>query len=111
MLMDYGSGYTAGNIAAPYTVLTPELPVKYRTTWITLICAMCATMALSLCLRAYFVWENKRRDREASSGQSLRDPDSEKDKEIEPSQPQSTVHSTENLLLSDRQDRSFRYSY
>lgn len=44
-------------------MLTPEAPVHYRTTWITLICSMSIVIAMSLALRTYFIWENKRRDR------------------------------------------------
>lgn len=44
-------------------MLTPEAPVHYRTTWITLIGSMSIVIVMSFGLRAYFVWENKRRDR------------------------------------------------
>lgn len=50
------------DFAGPYTVLTPEAPVHYRSTWITLICSMSIVIVISLGLRVYFVRENARRD-------------------------------------------------
>ncbi|KAL1405363.1 hypothetical protein Q8F55_008994 [Vanrija albida] len=55
-------GYNVGNIAASYTVKTPEAKVKYRTTWITVIVSMAAASIASLVLRWLLVQENKRRD-------------------------------------------------
>ncbi|GAA5825921.1 hypothetical protein JCM10212_004568, partial [Sporobolomyces blumeae] len=55
-------GYNAGNIAAPYTVITAERDVKYRSTWISVIVSMGVTMLLSLVLRWMLARENRRRD-------------------------------------------------
>ena len=58
----------------PYTVLTPEAPIHYRTTWITLICSMSIVIVISLALRFYFVWENARRDRLYGSSETRTPP-------------------------------------
>ncbi|KAM0790032.1 hypothetical protein ACM66B_005361 [Microbotryomycetes sp. NB124-2] len=54
--------YCCSNVAAPYTVLTPEKPIKYRTTWIVLISCMCATSLLSILLRLVLMRENRLKD-------------------------------------------------
>lgn len=101
-------GYNIGNIGAPYSVLTPERPIKYRTTWITLIACMAATMVLSFVLRFVLARENKRRDAledarssskshgGASVGDSKEDINDLRDK-------------SQDLDLTDRENRGFRY--
>jgi hypothetical protein len=68
----------------PYTVLTPEAPIHYRTTWITLICSMSIVIVISLALRFYFVWENARRDRLYGSSETRTPPipGKESDKDV-----------------------------
>ena len=104
------TGLTRSVAAGPYTVLTPEATQKYRTTWITLICAMCAVIAMSLSLRAYFAWENKRRDRVYGADAPISGSD---DKDAAAGTPLETLPavSDEVSYLSDRQDTRFRYSY
>ena len=72
---------------------------------------MSAVIVLSFGLRAYFVYENKRRDSiQAVQGESF-------DKRQKPetdSKRQSAVAGAdpdEDLYLSDRQNLNFRYSY
>lgn len=107
-------GYCIGNIIGPYTVLTPEAPVHYRTTWITLICSMSIVVVMSFGLRAYFIWENKRRDR--LYGPAFGTPASEQGKSTEgektlDSDTTGVPVTLERRFDSDRQNKSFRYSY
>lgn len=59
-------GYNVGNIAASYTVKTPEASIKYRSTWITVIVAMVVASIAALALRWLLVRENRRRDEDAA---------------------------------------------
>ncbi|KAK9900523.1 MFS general substrate transporter [Cystobasidium minutum MCA 4210] len=111
-------GYCVGNLIGPYTVLTPEAPVHYRTTWITLICSMSIVIVISLGLRFYFVWENARRDRLYGSsetptpslgGSSAKE--SEQDKAALDGDNTAVPVLLEKRFDSDRQNKSFRYSY
>lgn len=53
--------------AAPYTIFTQEAPDHYRSTWIAIIAAMCATIVLAFVMRFYLVALNRRKDREQES--------------------------------------------
>ncbi|OCF37930.1 allantoate permease [Kwoniella heveanensis BCC8398] len=61
-------GYVVGNICASYLVFTQEKPMKYRSTWISVIVAMVVASALSLVLRYIYTSENRRRDLLLESG-------------------------------------------
>ncbi|WVQ68063.1 uncharacterized protein L199_006269 [Kwoniella botswanensis] len=55
-------GYVTGNIISSYLVFTQEKPIKYRSTWISVIVAMVFASCASLLLRYIYIKENKRRD-------------------------------------------------
>lgn len=55
-------GYNAGNIAAAYLVFNEEKPVKYRSTWISVIVAMVFASLGSLFLRWFYIRANAKRD-------------------------------------------------
>jgi hypothetical protein len=59
-------GYALSNIAAPYTFRGPELRVKYRTTWITIISCTCATIGLALLLAAKLHLDNRKKQKQIS---------------------------------------------
>lgn len=56
------AGYNVGNIAAAYLVFNEERPIKYRSTWISVLVGMVFTIIASLFLRFWYIRENKRRD-------------------------------------------------
>ncbi|WWD22657.1 hypothetical protein CI109_107150 [Kwoniella shandongensis] len=60
-------GYNVGNIAAAYLVFAQEKPIKYRSTWISVIVCMIFASAASLLLRYLYIAENKRRDKLAET--------------------------------------------
>ncbi|KAK4051674.1 hypothetical protein OIO90_004624 [Microbotryomycetes sp. JL221] len=100
-------GYCAGNVAGPYTVLTPQKAIKYRDTWIALICCMGATCLLSLLLRLVLMRENTRRDRAyGASGTHGASGDSGDSKEAI----QDVLEKQEVMDLTDGQNKVFRYS-
>ncbi|KAK6910483.1 hypothetical protein I204_03481 [Kwoniella mangroviensis CBS 8886] len=55
-------GYVTGNIISSSLVFTQEKPIKYRSTWISVIVAMVFASCASLLLRYIYIKENKRRD-------------------------------------------------
>lgn len=71
---------------------------------------MSAVILLSFALRAYYVYENKRRDSiQAAQGISLHGQQENETDDKAP--PTSSDNLNEDLCLSDRQDPHFRYSY
>ena len=56
------AGYNVGNIAAAYLVFNEERPIKYRSTWISVLVGMVFTIIASLFLRFWYIRENRRRD-------------------------------------------------
>lgn len=62
-----------GVLADPrqYTVVAGEVVIKYRSTWIAVLCAISFTIVASLVLRVAFARENKRRDAIAASAPAL----------------------------------------
>ena len=108
------TGYNVGNIAAAYLVFTEEKPIKYRSTWISVIVGMVFTIFASLFLRYWYIRENKRRDTaqlqaesvqnsRAGSREKLHGGDDGEDKIVEKLE--------EYQDLTDKQRRDFRYVY
>ncbi|CAD6582813.1 MAG: hypothetical protein TREMPRED_003399 [Tremellales sp. Tagirdzhanova-0007] len=55
-------GWDVGNIAAAYLLFAREKPIKYRSTWISVIVAMVFASCASIFLRVIYIRENKHRD-------------------------------------------------
>ncbi|KAK0550907.1 hypothetical protein OC846_003477 [Tilletia horrida] len=85
-------GYNVGNIIAPYLVKAQQVQQHYRDCFISIIFGMCMTMVLSVVLIAAMHYENRARDREQQQP---------------PNEPV-TIPLDDDL--TDRQDRTFRYS-
>ncbi|KAF8610077.1 MFS general substrate transporter [Ceratobasidium sp. AG-I] len=58
-------GYNIGNIVAPYLIDTRTRAQHYPKAWISIIVVMVFSSIASLVLRAMYIMENRRRDREA----------------------------------------------
>lgn len=87
------------SIIGPYLVFTPERPIKYRSTWISLIICMAVTSVLSLILRLVLIRENKRRDAQFGSGGG------------ESKEAINVVEKrVQELDLTDGENKAFRYS-
>lgn len=56
-------GYNVGNIASPYLVDTTTAAEHYPKAYIGVIVAMCIAILIAALLMAYFIYENKRRDK------------------------------------------------
>ena len=118
-------GYNVGNIIGPYLVNTDEAPIKYRTTWISIIIVMCLTIVAAAVMYVLLRMENARRDRVYGAPSPVpatpvvekehpHDHDGEKQA---PSLADVTTggDSIEGLMhvdrdLTDLEDQSFRYS-
>lgn len=88
---------SACSIIGPYLVFSPEVKIKYRSTWISLIICMAVTSVLSLLLRIVLARENKRRDSLFGSGESK-----EAINVVEQRQ--------EEMDMTDKENTAFRYS-
>jgi hypothetical protein len=79
--------FCLGNIVGPLTFRQADAP-DFVPAKITIIVTCAAAVVLTLVLRAYYVWENKRRDRMADGAH---------------------VVNEEFLDLTDRENKNFRY--
>jgi hypothetical protein len=108
----YKTGYNVGNIAAAYLVFSEEKPIKYRSTWISVIVGMVFTIFASLLLRFLYVRENRRRDTlsqlQAESVQPSRAGSQEK---LYVGEDRIVEKLEEYRDLTDKQRRDFRYVY
>lgn len=85
--------FCVGQVVAPQLFLSEEAPV-YETAFRASFTCFALCIALSVVLRFYLIWENKRRDRLASE------------------EPQAQTVESEFLDLTDKQQRQvFRYRY
>ena len=111
-------GYNAGNIASAYLVIAKEKPIKYRSTWISVIVGMAVASAGSLYLRFWFSWENKRLAERAENVQPLSTASTPEEGEVDTKPKEASEAATRGLpgQLIDYVDRTekhipgFRYS-
>jgi hypothetical protein len=100
---------------ASYLVFTEEKPIKYRSTWISVIVGMVFTIFASLFLRYWYIRENRRRDAaEQSLGQhSDHTTTGGSQEKLHGGQGENRI--VEKLDgyrdLTDKQRRDFRYVY
>jgi hypothetical protein len=79
--------FCLGNIIGPLTFRQDDAP-SFTPAKITIIVTCVFAAAMSMVLRAYYTWENRRRERNAVGGH---------------------VEDEEFLDLTDRENRKFRY--
>lgn len=60
--------YCAGNIAGPQTFISSEQKAGYPTAFKAIMSCYALVVVVALGLRAYLIWENKRRDRREGEG-------------------------------------------
>ncbi|GAA5953621.1 hypothetical protein JCM21900_003365 [Sporobolomyces salmonicolor] len=109
-------GYNVGNIIGPYLVFTEEKPIKYQSTWISIIVCMGVTSVISLLLRFHLSRQNRARDAAAAAAASARlartDTD-EKSDELDGAGPGADEQEHERIErddLTDWENARFRYS-
>lgn len=88
--------------ATSYVVLTPEKPIKYRSTWIALIVCMAFTSVVSILLRLLLARENRRRDAQFGAAPMDERGSSETVDEM--------LDKQQALDLTDGENKAFRYS-
>ncbi|CED84380.1 Permease of the major facilitator superfamily [Phaffia rhodozyma] len=115
-------GYNVGNIIGPYIVFTQEKPIKYRSTWISLIVCMSFTIVLSLVLRVWMSRENARRDKtygvvvvdgsgeKSSGGRESQGAWKKKEQNGLQGREDQEEDPEELVDMTDGQDKDFRYS-
>lgn len=103
---------SAGNIAAPYLVLTPEAAAHYPTTFISNIVVMCFTIVAAFVLRFILIAMNRQKDRQQEAAlQRLR---VEAPESVRSSFDEKTERDDSSLHqwaadLSDKRNPFFRY--
>jgi hypothetical protein len=106
-------GYNVGNIAAAYLVFNEERPIKYRSTWISVLVGMVFTIFASLFLRYWYIRENKRRD-SVDAAATMQGGSQDKLHEASDSVERENriVERLDDYQdLTDKQRRDFRYVY
>ncbi|RAL62620.1 hypothetical protein DID88_004467 [Monilinia fructigena] len=93
-------GYCAGNIGGPQLFKSHEAP-HYQTAYNGMIACLVISIALSLILRQYMDWENKRRDRE--QGLYI-DPEPRHVEDIDDAD-----LTVDRVVLTDWENKKFRY--
>ncbi|KAK0240682.1 major facilitator superfamily domain-containing protein [Armillaria nabsnona] len=103
-------GYNVGNIIGGYIVLTPEVHIHYKSTWIAIIVCMCFVSVASLVLRYILNAENKRRDDLLASSAHISSASQKGDDEaskVEDQDEKGDKFAFEDL--TDFQQKDFRY--
>lgn len=99
----------------PSLVFTEERPVKYRSTWISVLVGMVFTILATLFLRFWYIRENTRRDELAEqarqSVQSSRRGSQDKLDDVGERDGCIVEKLSEYRDLSDKERRDFRYVY
>ncbi|WVQ82802.1 hypothetical protein IAT38_004934 [Cryptococcus sp. DSM 104549] len=110
-------GYNVGNIVASYLVFAQEKPIRYRSTWISVIVCMVFASAASFVLRFLYIAENKKRDAQGpvtgTGGETKVGRDDEKAAEVEGHSGSGRAASLEHsgvVDLSDKERPEFRYT-
>jgi hypothetical protein len=112
-------GYNVGNIAAAYLVFNEERPIKYRSTWISVLVGMVFTIFASLFLRYWYIRENKRRDTADAAATLQSAPISRAGSHDKLHEASDSVERENRIVerlddyqdLTDKQRRDFRYVY
>ena len=82
--------FCLGNILGPLTFRNEDAP-NYTPAKVTIVAVDSVAIALTLCLLTYYVWQNRRRDREMAGTTHRQD--------------------VEFADLTDRENKEFRYKY
>jgi len=105
-------GYNVGNIAAAYLVFSEEKPIKYRSTWISVIVGMVFTIFASLFLRFLYIRENRRRDMASQAlAESVQPSRAGSQEKLYVGEDRIVDKLEEYQDLTDKQRRDFRYVY
>jgi hypothetical protein len=101
-----------GNIAAAYLVFSEEKPIKYRSTWISVVVGMVFTIFASLLLRFLYIRENRRRDMASRAlAESVQPSRAGSQEKLYIGEDRIVEKLEEYQDLTDKQRKEFRYVY